>query len=168
MRVTRLVPAAALVAAIGMLGGCAQVADLLDGAKPQATRDADSGEVTGKGEIDVFTLSVGDCLSDTGTAEEVFDVPVVPCDEPHDYEVYHDFSLPDADWSEDDVYAGAEEGCYNQFAAFVGLSYEESVLDFSYYAPTQESWEQGGDRIVSCFVGDPSTQTTGSLAGVAR
>jgi hypothetical protein len=168
MRVPRLVPVALLVASIGLLGGCAQVADLLDGSEPQATRDADSGEVTGGGEIDVFTLSVGDCMSDTGTEEEVYDVPVTPCDEPHDYEVYYDFSLPDGEYVEDDVYAAAEDGCYNEFAAFVGLSYEESALDFSYFAPTQESWEQGDDRIVSCFVGDPSTQTTGSLAGVAR
>ncbi|MDF2491979.1 MAG: hypothetical protein K0Q58_557, partial [Microbacterium sp.] len=134
MRVPRIVPVVALVASIGLLGGCAQVDALLNGSQPQATRDADSGEVTGSGEIDVFTLSIGDCLADTGAEEEVFDVPVVPCAEPHDYEVYHDFSLPDAEWSEDDVYAAAEDGCYNEFAGFVGLSYEESVLDFSYYA----------------------------------
>ncbi|MCC4908573.1 septum formation family protein [Microbacterium sp. cx-59] len=163
----RIVPVTLLVASIGLLGGCAQIADLV-GAKPQATRDAESGEVTGSGEINVFTLSVGDCMSDTTDAEEVTDVNVVPCDQPHDYEVYYDFSIPDGEWDQEAVYAAAEEGCYNEFPTFVGLSYEESLLDFSYYAPTQQSWDEGNDRIVSCFIGDPSTQTTGSLAGVAR
>jgi hypothetical protein len=167
MRMPRIVPIVALIASIGFLGGCAQIADLV-GSKPQATRDADSGEVTGSGEINVFTLSVGDCMSDSTSESEVTDVNVVPCDQPHDFEVYYDFSIPDGDWDEEAVYAAAEQGCLEQFPTFVGLSYEESLLDFSYYAPTQQSWEEGNDRIVSCFIGDPSTQTTGSLAGAAR
>jgi len=166
MRIPRIIPAVLLVAGVGLLGGCAQITDLIGGG-PQATRDADSGEVTGGGQIDVFTLSVGDCLNDQ-SAEEVYDVPVVPCDQPHDYEVYYDFAVPDGDFVEDDVTAAADDGCYGAFTEFVGMSYEESALDFTYFTPTQQSWDEGGDRIVSCMIADPSSQTTGSLAGVAR
>ncbi|WP_159502390.1 septum formation family protein [Microbacterium sp. 18062] len=165
MRRRRLIPVAAILS-IALLSACAPVAELFGG-DAQATRDAQSGEVTGGGQIDVFTLSVGDCLNDQ-SASEVYEVPVVPCDEPHDYEVYHDFALADGEWDQDAVYAAADEGCYTAFPDFVGLSYEESTLDFAYYAPTQLSWEDGDDRMVSCYIGDPGTQTTGSLAGVAR
>ncbi len=166
MQTSRIVSAVLLLGAVGLLGGCAQIADLVTGG-PQATRDADSGQVTGGGQIDVFTLSVGDCLNDQ-SSDEVTDVPVVPCEEPHDYEVYYDFALPDGEFVEDDVTAAADEGCYGEFATFVGLSYEESLLDFTYFTPTQQSWDEGNDRIVSCMIGDPAARTTGSLAGVAR
>lgn len=167
MRTSRLVPAALILGSALLLGGCVQISDMLGGGET-AVRDADSGEVTDAGQVDVFTLAVGDCLNDQ-SGEEVYDVPVVPCAEPHDYEVYHDFAMPDGEYpGQDATYTAADEGCYAAFAPFVGLAYEESILDFSYYVPTQQSWDEGNDRLISCFLGDPSTQTTGSLAGVAR
>ncbi|WDG17995.1 septum formation family protein [Microbacterium sp. Clip185] len=166
MRTSRLLTATAVMGAALFLGGCFQISDL--GGGPEAVRDADTGEITDAGKADVFTLSVGDCMNNT-SSEEVTDVPVVPCSDPHDTEVYYEFSLPDGEYpGKDEVYSAAEEGCYNEFANFVGIAYEESTLEFSYFAPTQQSWDQGNDRLVSCLVVDTAEQVTGTLAGAAR
>ena len=37
---------------------------------------------------DVFSIVVGDCLDDAGVGDEVTTLPIVPCDEPHDSEVF--------------------------------------------------------------------------------
>lgn len=81
-RMTRSLPVLAALTAAFLLSGCtASVGDLTGG--DTAVRDEDSGEVTESGQADVFTLSVGDCL-DEQTGEEISDVPLVPCSEPHD------------------------------------------------------------------------------------
>ncbi|MCT9819366.1 septum formation family protein [Microbacterium sp. W1N] len=167
MRLRRLAPAALLLSGALLLGGCATLSSFISGGD-QAVRDVDSGEVTDGGTTDVFTLAVGDCLNDL-TDAEVTEVPVVPCSEPHDSEVYFEFSLDDGEFpGATAVTDAADQGCYDAFAAFVGLAYEDSVLVFGNYVPTQESWESGNDRLVSCMIGDPEGPTTGSLAGAAR
>lgn len=164
VRMTRSLPVLAALTAAFLLSGCtASVGDLTGG--DTAVRDEDSGEVTESGQADVFTLSVGDCL-DEQTGEEISDVPLVPCSEPHDMEVFGEITLDDGDWPGVDVVGQqADEGCYAQFEAFVGLPYEESTLLFSSYMPTQQGWEEFDDRLVSCLIMDPAGKTTGSLAG---
>lgn len=117
---------------------------------------------------DVFSLSVGDCLNDTSETR-VSDVPTVDCTTPHDLEVFYDFALADAD-----AYPGAgpiqdaaETGCTSQFASYVGLEYDKSILAFTEYVPTESSWEEG-DRTVTCVLGDPNGTSTGSLRGAAH
>ena len=118
--------------------------------------------------VNVFTLAVGDCL-DNFSADEVTEVGVRDCAEPHDLEVYSEFELEgDAFPGQDAVETSASDGCYQAFAGFVGLSYEESVLDYTYFLPTQESWETADDRVVSCLIGEPDVQTTGTLANAGH
>ncbi|SMH28397.1 Septum formation [Rathayibacter oskolensis] len=157
--------ALAAVLALG-LTGCSGLNSLMGG----ETRDESSGEITEGGTTDVFQLRVGDCLNDelTETATEVTDVPTVPCTEPHSYEVFQNVTMAEADAypGEDATVAQAETDCTAAFEGFVGLSYEESQYDFSYYYPTEQSWG-GGDRVINCLITDPAGPNTGSLAGVA-
>ncbi|MDQ1129877.1 septum formation family protein [Microbacterium sp. SORGH_AS_0888] len=166
MRTTRLLPAAALLSSVLLLGGCTAIGNLFGG--DQAVRDADSGEVTDAGKGDVFALKVGDCFDDeAGT--EVSELPLKPCSGPHDFETYYDFSLPGDEYpGMSEIDSQAETECGAAFDDFVGIPYEESTLGYSYLTPTQKSWEQGGDRLVSCYVGDPAGPVSGSLAGAAR
>ncbi len=102
-------------------------------------------------------------------ADEISDVPVVPCAEPHDNEVFYEFSMPDGDYPGDDAFdAAATEQCDPQFASFVGTDYADSVLAYSTLTPTSDGWDQVGDRVVQCAVYDPSGKTTGTLEGSAR
>ena len=166
MRATRLLPAAALLSSVLLLGGCGAINNLLGG--DQAVRDAESGEVTDAGKGDVFSLKVGDCFDDeSGT--EVSELPLKPCSGPHAYETYYDFSLTGDEYpGMSAIDAEAEANCGAAFEDFVGISYDESTLGYSYLTPTQRSWEEGGDRLVSCYVGDPAGPVSGSLAGAAR
>jgi hypothetical protein len=127
------------------------------------------GSDTGDGSTkDVFTIAVGDCLNDNGVDDEVSEVPVVDCADPHDSEAYASVLLPDGDFPGDDsVETQAVAQCTDEFATFIGLDYAQSSLQLAYFYPTQTSWEQG-DREILCLVVDPAGQTTGSLAGASR
>lgn len=161
-----LVAAAAAVA----LSGCSIVDQLLPAEQP--VRDAETGEVTEEVDnADVFAIRVGDCLntSDLDTTDEVSDVPVVPCSDPHEDEVYHAYTLEDGEYpGEEAIVADADTTCVAEFATFIGLAYEQSVLDYWPMYPTAGSWENG-DREVLCVAWDPSgAKVTGTLAGAAR
>ncbi len=163
----RLLPLAfAALAAALTLSGCSVVEGILP--KPAETRDAQSGEIVGGGTTDVFTLSVGDCLNDESSSEEVSEVPTVPCSEPHQYEVYGEVTLTGDEWPGDEaVTQQADDGCSAQFQPFTGIAYEDSTLEFNYYTPTKGSWEEMDDRLVTCVIFDTAA-TTGSLAGAVR
>jgi hypothetical protein len=117
--------------------------------------------------VDAYKLEVGDCYAEVPEGE-LITVPVVPCAEPHIYEVYAQLSIPEGDYPGDDaIFEQTDELCIAEFEPFVGLSYEESVLDVFYLSPTEESW-LAGDHAVTCSVYDPGEDVTGSLRGVER
>ncbi len=165
MKTARLATLAALLlAGTVALTGCSQLMGLIADNPP--VRDADTSEITEGGDLDVFTLSVGDCFDDQ-SATEVSEVPVVPCTQPHDNEVFHDFTVDGEEFDQATIDAAAEENCGGQFDVFTGIAYDQSVLDWSTLAPTPGSWEQG-DRLVSCIIYEYGVRTVGTLAGAQR
>ncbi|WP_203138700.1 septum formation family protein [Microbacterium sp. JZ31] len=153
------------------LGGCAAIGDLLGGGPD---RDADTGEFTESGDVDVFDLQVGDCLN-LGETGELSSAAVVPCSEPHTEEIFHEFQMEDGDWpGEDAVEQAADEGCYAAFEAFVGTAYEDSTLDYVFLSPLEDGWNDPNveDRLVQCVIYEPTDdgpkELTGSLEGAAR
>ena len=147
------------------LTGCSLLNGLVE---PEPVRD-DSGEVVEGGQGDVFTVSVGDCLSEAASDGEVTEVPIVPCSEPHDAEIYHDFEIDGTEYpGDDEVTRLADEGCLGAFEDFVGIPYDASKLEVTYYTPTEGSWNDVDDRLVSCMILDPAGPTTDSLEGAAR
>lgn len=141
------------------LSGCA-----LLGAS-EAPRD-ETGTIDKKANADAFSLRVGDCVNDPGEGN-IDRVPVLPCSEPHELEVFHEFSIqaPDFPETQEAMDELTFDQCDPAFRRFVGRSYEESRLDYTSMQPTKRSWANG-DRIVHCLVTDPdSPKITGSLAG---
>ncbi|XBH20833.1 septum formation family protein [Jonesiaceae bacterium BS-20] len=132
-------------------------------------RDADTNEITeAQDRADVFEMRVGDCLKTSALGDEVASVPVVPCSEEHEDEIYFSFEIPDGDFPGDaEIDAAAETTCTREFSNFVGTAYEASTLDWSPFTPSAGSWSEG-DREVLCVAFDPDGLTTGSLAGAAR
>lgn len=151
-----------LAAASVVLAGC--------GGDVAVRSDDRAGPVVSPAVVDAFDVRVGDCfqgseLSSTDDIEEVFDVDAVPCDVPHDNEVYAIFELPDGDFpGNDELVRLSNEGCLQRFADFVGAEYETSRLDVFSLFPSQTSWEDG-DREVVCAVFDPAGPVEGSVAG---
>ncbi len=129
-----------------------------------AERD-DSGTVVEEGEVSAFDVTVGDCFGDPGE-DEVSSLEALPCTEPHDNEAYHlaDFPAgPDEPFpGEEEIDAFAEETCVAAFEDYVGLSFDESVLQVTYLQPTEGTWEDG-DREVVCTLYSDDGQLTGSM-----
>ncbi|MFC3998499.1 septum formation family protein [Nocardiopsis sediminis] len=166
----RMLIGLAAVGATVSLSGCgAALQETLDAAEDaQASAEAELDDpMAGEAETDVFDIAVGDCLNDGAATGEVTEVPTIGCDQPHDSEVYHEFESTAAAFDQTAIDTEAEEGCQAAFEPFVGFPYETSVLYFSWYAPTQESWDSG-DREIDCLIYEEGVQTTGTLAGAAR
>jgi hypothetical protein len=132
----RLATATVATLAALALSGCSILMNVLNG-----------------GESDVFTLEVGDCFNDgDGTVGEVSSVPIVDCSEPHDNEVYAAVYFEDGDFpgaAEVDEFAG--NACYDAYEDFVGIAYEDSLLNFGTFYPSAQSWA-AGDREVLCLI----------------
>jgi len=154
---------AALAAA---LSGCTAFGPHVPDDAP--VRDDDGRIIEPNEQTDAFALQVGDCLNDGSATGEVQTVPTVPCDQPHDSEIYFAHKLGDSSYPGVDTVIGkADVLCLPEFERFVGEPYLESRFDFSYYYPTEQSWATG-DREVLCVIYDPEGLITGSLAGVTE
>lgn len=148
----RLTALAVTATAALALSSCA----ILDssGSSNEPPRDETNGQITETADADVFAIQVGDCLDYAALGSgEIDTVPVVPCGEPHDGEVYAEMTLPDGDYpGEDAVGEQADTYCYDQFTSFVGLVWEESTLDYSPLTPTEAGWDGYDDRLIQCVV----------------
>lgn len=153
--------AAMLGAGSLILSGCAFLG------RGDAKRD-DSGRPTESSVADVFKVKVGDCISEPGTSQ-FRNVTIIPCGQDHQFEAFAATEVTES------VFPGlsamedrAEEYCFAEFATFVGMDYQKSVLDIFLFYPTRDSWRIG-DREIVCFVGEPQGSTTiGTLKGAAR
>lgn len=159
-------PIAAIAIAL-VASGCSALSAFTGGA--QAPVRDESGAISESNEsTDVFAIRVGDCLLDGGSQTEVTEAPTVPCSDAHDFEAFHAENIAGDEFpGAEAVATQAEQVCYDQFSSFAGISYEESVLGFNYYVPTEGSWD-AGDREILCLIGDSQGQVTGSLKGAAR
>jgi serine protease Do len=110
---------------------------------------ASSGSTDASGQIAMFeNLLDGECFN---SYEDAFEnttysvqVEVVDCASPHEAEVYGNYFFSDTGFPGDDVVqTTADDQCYNQFADYVGNSYENSSLDFWYYYPNESGWNSG-------------------------
>jgi hypothetical protein len=149
------------------LTGCSAINSILGGGSGDADRDDETGQVTESANIDIFSLKLGDCKmeSPSGLIE---DADVVPCDQPHDEEVYYEITMDDGEFSEEAVDAASQECIGDAYTTFVGITYDESALEVFPITPTKDTWDGYDDRIVQCVIVDPAGQTTGSLKGAAR
>ncbi|MFS0895576.1 septum formation family protein [Microbacterium sp. 179-I 3D3 NHS] len=115
-------------------------------------------------------LEVGDCLPlvEYESDEDIYELPVLPCDVPHTDEVFFIYELDDGEFPGDEYLTDKTwEDCRAHFEAFVGVAYDDSELDFYSYQPTRSSWIRAGDRTVHCIVFSYD-EVTGSLAGAGR
>jgi len=161
----RRVFAFALAATALLAAGCGNGAS-----DDETTRDS-AGQIVEGGDLGAFTIKVGDCLGG-GVTGEIESVQGVPCDQPHQSEVYHSFAVPEGDGTFPGTEAmqdQADEGCLGAFQGFVGLDYDSSIYEISTITPTAESWAQLEDREVLCLIGQAEgTLTTGTAKGTAK
>ncbi|MFB8191271.1 DUF2510 domain-containing protein [Microbacterium sp. NPDC055988] len=134
-----------------------------------AGEGTDPSSIEGADMVPFAELEIGDCLPfvDYGDTGQIYELPVVPCDQPHTDEVYFIFDVDDEEFPGDDALGEAAwDGCAAQFDAYVGIAYEDSVLDFYTYQPTETSWARADDRAVQCILFSYE-DVIGSLEGAA-
>ncbi|UTW44725.1 septum formation family protein [bacterium SCSIO 12696] len=132
----------------------------------KADRD-DAGNIVAEGSVDAFSVKVGDCFNEPKGAE-VETVVGVPCNEPHDSEVFYQFDIESQEFPTQTVEQIANDGCLEKFEAFVGKNYNDSLLELYYLYPTRESWVRMNDRAVTCAVyHSQNKKLTSSARGMA-
>jgi hypothetical protein len=131
----------------------------------EADRDKD-GNVTSQGKVNVTDLKAGDCVVENLGEKEFQRVEVAPCAKPHFFETYATFELEDGDFPGDEkVDELAGQGCYDRFTDFVGISYDDSKLEWSYMMPAEDTW--ASDRGVACLITEEKAIKV-SLKGAKR
>lgn len=120
----------------------------------------------------VGDLARGDCFQTPEEDDAIDLIDTVDCSLPHDLEVFlvrADAFTPAADGAPYPGTTSLDEQatalCKGSFEAFVGLPYDNSILDFYVVFPSEESWNSFDDRAIICAVGDPAKQTSGTLEG---
>lgn len=111
----------------------------------------------------VFEVEEGECIANsedamvTGEGQQVTDLDIVPCSQPHALEAYH---VADVDEPSDGKYPGedainqaAQDMCVDAFDPYVGTSFEESRFTVQWLTPSSGSWD-ADDREVICMLYD--------------
>lgn len=162
MRRTKL---AVALLAIASSSGC--------GGGDDAERGTD-GRVTEPGDVSVYELLTGDCLSPPEEVQAgIEQVRVVPCAEPHTQEVFAtiEYELPEDDDDfpgDDEIDAFAQGACLDPFTDYVGVDYIDSSLFITYLLPTVRSWNEENDREIVCIAQTTGEQLQGSVEGSER
>ncbi len=133
-----------------------------------SARRGDDGSLSDGGTVAVDELRVGDCFN-TSEEAEITEVDGIPCDEPHDYEVFalttHQAEAFPTDAELEAVFTTA---CAAAFQEYVGVPYFDSELYGSMITPSEASWGDG-DRDITCFLYDVERgQLTESMRGARR
>lgn len=107
-------------------------------------------------------IRVGDCYQDSGPSVERFDV--VPCEEPHDNEVFLLFDAPGGRYPGKEALTDlAATRCTGEaFTRYVGVPLEQSDLRTFEVLPTRDTWERDGDREIICVLYAAAGRVRGS------
>lgn len=121
--------------------------------------------------VSVFDLEPGSCVDDNALAPGlVTDVTVVPCEQPHSHEVYHrvTYAGPTQEYDAAALRTFASDQCTQSFATYVGLPYDRSRYYYLQLAPSEDSWNDSGDRDVVCLLFLQGSQLTGSARATGQ
>lgn len=121
--------------------------------------DAGTDEFEFADEIGFVDLVVGECFNQSSLPS------AVPCDGPHEYEIFAAIQLDKElhpTWEE----AWLATSCTSEFERFVDFDYIESQLWYEVARPSESVWF-AGDHDIRCLVYQPSSDFSGveSLVG---
>lgn len=148
------------------LAGCTQTESLVATIESATSAAQASGNDVEGDQTSEFELSVGECFNDT-YEEEISEVPIVDCAEPHDNEIYYLYDIEGDDFPTDITTTGYE-GCLPTFEGFVGAPYETSIYEVYPMTPTFGSWTNGDREVVCSVYLATGEQMTGTAAGTAQ
>lgn len=153
--------------AIGYAIGAGTTVVCLTGCSWFSGSDADAPKPV---EISVLDVQPGQCFTAQQEVQaEIATLGSIPCDTPHQQESYAivDYQPPtgvtgDAFPGDADLKSYADANCAQQFEQYVGISYLDSSLFFTYLVPSARGWEQNDDRSIVCFITTTGAELTSS------
>lgn len=151
-----------VAAVLCLVSGCGWVSGIFGGSNKSAGTS-----------VSVFDVKVGQCFqAPTAVKAELSDLVSVACDQPHRQESFALLPYQAPKGADPSLYPGdsaltsfAEGKCAEAFAGYVGISYLDSSLFFTYLLPSARGWEQGDDRSVICFVTTTGADLTATVKG---
>lgn len=154
-------PLMVVAGAVLALSGCGWVSGMFGDDGPKGT------------EVSVFEVTAGQCFATPSEVKaELANIESVPCDGPHRQEAYAVETYVAPSGGDSDVYPGesalasfADAICAQSFEKYVGVSYLNSSLYFTYLVPSARGWQESNDRSVICFVTTTGEELTSSVAG---
>jgi hypothetical protein len=158
MRIRSTITTAVAASALVLLSGCGLAGN------EGATAGQPGDEIALDPSLTAWDdLNVGDCIVETDWDGQLAGggVEVVDCAEEHTDELFAVVAHDDTAFpGEEEILTLADDACQQAFEGYVGASYQESDYDFSYIAPSEDTWK-AGDRESLCFLfdfeGDPLT-----------
>jgi hypothetical protein len=130
---------------------------IIVGSLSKATRSSSTGKIIRGGNLNVFSLGVGDCFNNPATTQDVATVTAEPCNQSHSAQIYAKFNLTGSNFS----YPGtaivsqlASTGCTVR-TADVDRSKVTNAMTVHFFFPDQTAW-LNGRRTVACMVADQS------------
>ena len=120
-------------------------------ANPSGGTGGDPTKPAEEEDQDVFDLKVGDCLNGLREDTELETMPVVPCNQPHEGEVFATFNLTGTERPlQSAIDEQATEGCQDRLAGYSKAAADDPKMDIFFLYPTVESWAHG-DRQITCI-----------------
>lgn len=114
-------------------------------------------------DVKVQQLTTGQCLNGLEESSAIRNLPVVPCTQPHEGEVFAVFELTDGDYPGDaEVARLAEDGCVDRLESSVPKAADDPNLEIYFLHPTRSSWRLG-DQGVTCVAMSSTGKVTGSI-----
>lgn len=122
----------------------------------------------------VFAIEPGQCFRAPDEVKaQISDLTSTSCAQEHDMESYAVLPYTGTGAEEgtfpgDDALTNFAQGaCAKSFTSYVGVSYLDSSLFFTFLLPSPRSW-QDGDRDLLCFVIDSGRPMQGSVKGTKK
>lgn len=126
-----------------------------------------NGQITSAGTISVLDVKEGDCIN-VGAAEKIMTVEATPCADPHQWEAFGAFALPDGEFPGNGVVQRAGDmGCLERAREFLGTTPRRAGVLVLPLTPMEQGWKTLDDHSVTCLVGyGGDRRAVGSLADV--
>ncbi|MGI9622552.1 MAG: septum formation family protein [Acidimicrobiales bacterium] len=116
------------------------------------------------GLVSTFALRTGDCITTPSLVTEVA-VELAACTDPHHFEVFESVRMLEGEYPGDDFVAVfVDDTCGPSFEAYVGALRDQTSLRVERLFPTEQSWTDWDDRLVSCVIAS-AEPTVGSVEG---
>jgi hypothetical protein len=130
-----------------------------------ANRSHSTGGITSPGQVNIFSLQVGDCFQNPSTSPTILgvtNVTAVPCDSAHNAQVFAQFDASDPSYpGSKTLIKEAQRGCSNRTSA-LDRSKLTSTMTLHFLFPEAASWA-AGRRTITCLVVDANPDLTSSL-----